>query len=360
MNTLGEQRARGCDLRAWLTSEPGTAEPQRADDRPIWSLIDILYEAAENPARWTEALRQICDVFHSPAMTIQSVDHRAGTGSFFVSYGIPENALTEYNDHVLQRDPRLRFAAQHPNLRVTHDELHTSSPQLHAKDYYAWLQRAGGLSYYIGATLCRSEARSVYATLYRRHDSVQVDAATLGRFTQLVPHLARAGRLSQSIANLRELASSTVHLVDRLSFGFFLLDAAGLIIYCNRTAEALLAARDGLYLSASRLHAFKRTDDASLRKLIAGAIAMEEKTGDQAQLSMVLPRPSGRQPYTIVVASVASREPPFATETPAAAVLVSDPQRHQPVPEDVLQDLYGLTRTEAALSSLPACTSAMS
>jgi DNA-binding NarL/FixJ family response regulator len=70
---------------------------------------------------------------------------------------------------------------------------------------------------------------------------------------------------------------------------------------------------------------------------------------------MALERPSGRRAYALFLLPLSRPELIFAAERQPVAVFVSDPEKQTKIPEELLICVYGLTKTEAALSSRLAC-----
>lgn len=67
---------------------------------------------------------------------------------------------------------------------------------------------------------------------------------------------------------------------------------------------------------------------------------------------MMVPRPSFRRAYQVVVAPLRSRFPQFnGTPVPRAVAFISDPERSRPAPRDLLVQLFGLTPKEADMTS---------
>jgi DNA-binding CsgD family transcriptional regulator len=68
--------------------------------------------------------------------------------------------------------------------------------------------------------------------------------------------------------------------------------------------------------------------------------------------SLACPRPSGKRPYAIHVLPLNSPGAELPSRGPLAMVVIVDPER-RPLPAlDLLRQIYGLTRTEAAVAQL--------
>ena len=130
--------------------------------------------------------------------------------------------------------------------------------------------------------------------------------------------------------------------VDRLDFGVFLVDSAGHVVSCNRSARALLDAGDGLGLRRQRLHADDPATQRVLERLLAGEAG-------EAGGALAVPRRPPLRPLSVLVSAVG-----LVSGVPAGASLlfVTDPDRRGEVPEKVLAGLYGLTGAEGRIAHL--------
>lgn len=316
-------------------------------------LLDIaagLYDAALDESRWPEALQRMCEFFASTAIYLFVIDHATGLVPFGVSYGFDRSKLAEYDNHYVKTDPGAAFSLAHPEIKLQYNYLHTPEAEMDHCEYHDWLQRVAGLRYYFAAKLYHTEAQSAYASFNRTRREGHVDPHTLDLFGRIVPHLERSVQISQRFANLKLQAAASAELVQRLPFGVILLGMDGRVIFMNQAAERIIAAADGLAVAEQRLCALRRTDDAPLQRLMAEAIGMAVSFSAGGSLSV--PRRSGKRSYSLLVTPLPREAIGFASEHPAAAVIITDPEQPQALPEDTLRRLYGLTRTEALLAGL--------
>lgn len=122
--------------------------------------------------------------------------------------------------------------------------------------------------------------------------------------------------------------------------GLAAVEDSGRIVKSNSVMIRMIAANDGLTAPGGVLAANRRFELERLRKLIqdaahAGAAAEHERSG-----VLLVGRPSGRRPYTVLVT-------PFGRAKPLALVLVSDPGKRSTDLGRRLTELYGLTPAEA-------------
>ena len=164
----------------------------------------------------------------------------------------------------------------------------------------------------------------------------------------LVPHLALGYRLLAENRRHEALADA----IDRFPTGVSLLDARGHLLLANRGARQIFAQDDGIALDGASVRASVASDDAALRRAIAGAVeaAVAGRLIESAVLSVS--RRSGRRPFVVLVGPLRphSGDP---TATDAVVVLyVADLEQGVLRRREVLHELYGLTEAETQLVEL--------
>jgi DNA-binding CsgD family transcriptional regulator len=142
--------------------------------------------------------------------------------------------------------------------------------------------------------------------------------------------------------------------LDALNVAVFATDISGQLLFANRLAQQILKTRDGLSLTGQgTLEAARANARPSLLELInlaASASASGEASAKDAIL--IVKRPYGRRPLTVVVHSVRGVRP--SSEFPVASVLIFalDPERSAEISESGLRQLHCITAREARLANL--------
>jgi len=166
---------------------------------------------------------------------------------------------------------------------------------------------------------------------------------------ELLPHLRRAMQLRFLLERNGEQEKLALDALDQLAAGVLILDSHARVLFANRTAQEIAAARDVLVLTDRTVSCRHREQSAVLRRLVGSAIA-----GGPGG-SLLLSAPSRRLPVSALVTPlVGSLAVSLAAHGPqgAAAVFLSDPERHAVTLAEHLQALYKLSPTEARVAWL--------
>ncbi len=157
--------------------------------------------------------------------------------------------------------------------------------------------------------------------------------------------------LDQTHDHPSDLVAAGLEALDLLNFGVAVTNGSRKLLLTNRTAEQILATRDGLELTPQGvLGTLNRCCSPPLSVVIQKA-AQGTPSGKPSPKDAVLAvqRPSGKRPLTLLVRSVqgkASR--PDATHT--VLVFMLDPEFPIHATEAGLRHLYELTPSEARLA----------
>jgi DNA-binding CsgD family transcriptional regulator len=317
-------------------------------------LLGALYEAATDAALWPAFLERFNRATGSVVASLHL--HEAGTDlvvPFGGTVGCDAAMEREYIDYYASRNTYMTYNL--PFMRTGFVGIGSRSlslDDLKRTEYFdGWLRRLGVLD---AMSACIFREGDVLAKLdfLRPIDAPLYGDAELAFTRRLLPHLQRATAIHRrlQVADLQQ--SGAEHTLDRLAVGVLLLDRRGRTTFANRSAQQMLAPRDGLFLDATgRLVASRAGDRSRLERLVAGACATGTGAGEEPGGALRVARPSLRTAFTVLVAPLRLRAIALLPEVPAAVVFLSNGERELEV-EQLLADLYGLTRAEARVAKL--------
>jgi DNA-binding CsgD family transcriptional regulator len=166
----------------------------------------------------------------------------------------------------------------------------------------------------------------------------------------LFPHLEMALNLRRKFVGLRTYATTLENAFDLSETAIILLDHGGRIVRLNRSADSLLAARQGMSIDEGCLRTAAPADQATLNALIH-RIVIGRKYGELSPGgSMLVARPR-RRPLVLTAAPLITS---MTDLFPTAAVIlfVYDPHSRVRPPMELLRDGYRLTAAEASVAML--------
>lgn len=148
----------------------------------------------------------------------------------------------------------------------------------------------------------------------------------------------------------RAVTQAAAGVLDRLPLGVMILDARGQVLITNSKARQIIAAGDGLVVDprSGTFRAESAEETKALLTLVMRTIqgAIEPEEG----CALTISRPSMKQPLCLMVTPLGSPAQGKAPRRNGVAIFLSDPEDGIDIEEDVLRDLYGLTRVESRLA----------
>lgn len=176
-------------------------------------------------------------------------------------------------------------------------------------------------------------------------------ATVAARLDQVERMRAQAVRSLQDAADQakRDALRLSTDTLNHVDIAIFLIARDHRVLFANRHGQSLLEAKDGLSGGPTGLlHAQTPAQTRALRDAVAAAAAGQDGPGpDGGETHVLLPRPSGDRP---LVALVRPQPGGSDADLPAAAVLVTDPDRKAGLPPEVIARMYQLTPAETRVA----------
>ncbi len=315
-------------------------------DTTFLALAELLYEAALQGGGWEQVLKSIAQAYGASGAAMLGIDTYAGRVGFRFTYRLDAEEMATRGLCLAGGDARA-FS----DVLFVHDALRLENEALAPIEIARWLKERRGETCYVGARMLVAPGELALAIL---DSGAGMTIHGVVQFRKLAPHAERALQISRRLAELDLHSSAVGDTLEMLPFGVFLIDAEQKVRFANRSARDVIADRDGLELREAQLHATEAGWDERLDRLLRVACAADVYLNKPPGGGLLLERPSGQRPYSILVMPLGREEEQlvFATESPAAAVFVTDPARRERLPQELLQSVYALTQAEARLACL--------
>jgi DNA-binding CsgD family transcriptional regulator len=313
------------------------------------AFLDRVYEAAIDPRLWTDVIEQTADLLGGTEANLIDQDEMTCEGRAIYARSDPA-AIPLYFQHYIRCSPLLRTEAPRAP-RILTDEDKLPKRELIRTEYYNDFLRKFDCHSILIVRLAVCGSRSVAVNLVRPANREPFGRRDLETASRLHPHLIRAYNLSSKLFGIRTWESGAGKFLEDSMMALFLVGADGKVQRSNPAAEALLAGSSDL---TSRNGVLRGASSEVTRKLHALiAAACEPDVGRRSAGSMPLPR-DDRGPLSVTATPFGGEQAEFLlaelTSGRSALLCVSDPYSDAAVPEQRLQDLFGLSRAEARVA----------
>jgi DNA-binding CsgD family transcriptional regulator len=314
-------------------------------------LLDLIYEAALQPESWAGAMEAIADALGGTggALSLLSV---ADNGGGVITTRVDPDYWSGYFEHFAERnplhnvpDPGAYMRAWRPKI-LTDEDWMDKDDLVRSEFYNEFLIPQDMDSVLMIRLAARGYDISVL-NIGRAKERGQFQAPQLDIAHHLHPHLIRAYRLSEKVADLKLLNGGMSEALDRTTQALFLLGENGRVCHLNRAAERLLAASGDLRVVGGRLAAGGQDDARRLERLIAAALGAGG--GPRSGGSMAVRRPRGL-PLSLIVAPIRAESLSVFLRGPAALVCATDLEGPISLGERRLRELFDLSRAEVRVA----------
>lgn len=320
------------------------------------SLVQDLLGAPGSVEGWYAFLLHLCDALGGSAASFISHELASGQVSISVTARTDPDALSKYNEHWHRLDPWAHSPDSRllqPGAVVIGDSL-VSRRNLRRTAFYNDFGRSYGIVQCIAGMIEVSAQRLSCLSINGTEHRKSFDAQDSALMVALMPSLKRALQIHRRLAGAELMSANAAAVLDRLPHGVLVLSNQGTVLSTNRAADQILRARDGLTIDHGELRAATIALTNQLRTAVSTAIKTAKGVATDSDRGLILPRPSGRPPLSIIVAPLPSKLRPGGPEPFAAgvALFVTDPDR-MPLPEAALiATMFKLTVGESQLVRL--------
>jgi len=170
---------------------------------------------------------------------------------------------------------------------------------------------------------------------------------TLCKF--LIPHLRRSLSTFLQLHSSASLGSLYSRAIGRLSIATVTIDETGKVLDKNVFASHLLAAPDGLKITAGKLTAQHHSDNSELKRLIKTAFEHNNDVNAMPE-AMSISRPSGEIALGVVIEVIPGLEWGEGKGQKRAVVYIRDAVGKSMTSIDISKKLFGLTPAETGLT----------
>ncbi len=317
--------------------------------RDMSALLTNVYAAVAEPAAWQPLVTRIARALgaHSCQIGVWSaVPGRSEKIACTANYTPALRAA--YAQHHFRNDPWLTWVRRIvPGSLVTADVVSIEPGFIDSAIYNDYCRHLG-IYYVTGAGILKRRDGSVANIgVHRERSAGPISEREERRLAMLVPHLAQALSLRDTLASLRMERGALLHGLEALNLGAIILDGAGRVLFADSAGEAILREQAELSVRNGRLRLRGVRDDGLLTRLIDDAAGATVRGRPGGQLSV---RVAAERRLSIRVCPLPEAVAALHGPSAAAIVFLRYPPAKPLTLHRSLAHLYGLTPAEARLA----------
>ncbi|HEY1258025.1 MAG TPA: helix-turn-helix transcriptional regulator [Stellaceae bacterium] len=313
------------------------------------AVLDLVYDAAVEPALWPEALSRVAVMSNAVGALVVQDDFARPERSFLLPGRLDSELYENYVDEYMAANPWAIAATHIPPGEVVSIAGLVPAGVLMRTRFYNDILRPQGILHCLVETALRTETGVLSVAVVRSPSAGPGDEEDRAEFARLSHHLARAARLAVRLGDVADRRSPLERALDALNRGIMLVDRTARLVWANQAGDRILAANDGLTLSHGVVHGASPAITRAIASLAADAAARR-----RGPAAIRAERPSLAEPYIVFAAPLGTAERWPAAGQAATVLVVTDPDAQAPADEALLAAIYELTPAEARVAVIAA------
>lgn len=228
----------------------------------LLALIDQIYEAAADSARWPAVLRSIADAFDAGEASLSAVSPQAVP--WLVAPRTDPAFLRSYGEHYHPLNLFWQEMTRVPIGTAVTDRMVLQKKTLQASPFFNEWSRPQGYLSVMGATLLAEDQWRVEFVVPGKNEFVPEH---LKLYDAIAPHLKRAMQLNCRLQTALLDRAYSLAALDSLAQGVLIVDCAARVLFANRASDR--AFKDGLKVEDGVLCSGMLSETAALHSTIA-------------------------------------------------------------------------------------------
>ena len=322
----------------------------------------LLYDGVTSSGDWYDGLDAVAQALGSVGFHYLAMDGQSGAMlDGMATFELPPESVHAYETHYIHDDPRMLLSLRQPAGHSWADHDYLDKRVVSSAPIYTDLLIPNGACYTLSLRIRADAERSEFVGYFRPADAPLTRDEEREFLRRLTPHIQRASVLRTRMATLAQHAALGLSALNQVPQGVAVVDGQGRIQHMNGTAERLVQPGGPCRVQGGQLVFTDGQDGQQFQRLLVAACAQgphspqpKSAVGGWAATAgafrLRASVPGGPAVVVSVIPLKASH--PLATfrQMHLALVVFASPDQQVGVGGPVLQELWGLTPTEARLA----------
>src|SRR5215475_5295001 len=235
----------------------------------LLELVDLIYGAAGDPAKWVLVLEQLGNAIQAIAGTLHHQHNLSLESNHSTVWNLSSETIEQYVSYYGFRNPLM---TTRPNIiqpgGVYHSQILCPGDAFTKSEYYNDYWKQHKLSHVAAVTLSKDDLASSNLSLFKSPGAEQFREEDLALLKFLAPHLQRAFQFHTRVLALETKAHAAEEILDGQPTAILLLDSRGNVVLINRKAKEVLAQEQTLRLTTKGLRVLCPAENKTLHALI--------------------------------------------------------------------------------------------
>lgn len=310
------------------------------------SLLGDFYNSAIDEHSWSDCLARLRDIYQANFVTLILRAPRHRDHGVMLVLGAEDSEAGLNFDYPGLPTPLISPEA---NQVFTVTDLMSEDAWIDSR-YYREFCKPRSIHHVLGVDILPPGSGVYRFRITRPSSQADFSAAEKTFCSRLISHFMRVLHIRNLLTRNESLNTLYSQAAGRLAVATLVLDERGRLIETNSLGRDLLAAADGLRLVDGRVTATYSGDNKRLYEALNSILCAMRSGSAAGTGALSIARSSGQPCLGLVLESVASEEWANGENQPAIAVYVRDVSGAPMINADRVQQILGLTRTEASVA----------
>lgn len=309
------------------------------------STIESLYDAAVEPARWTEALEKSTRFVQGCGANLFWQDAATNEAITFHSWGCDSEYEQLYFEKYASLNPFFpALAFVEIGKAVAAEDLIPHEEFRQTRFFKEWVAPQGLIDV-LGVNLERTATTTAFFSVRRSEENGIVDEGARRRCALIAPHMRRAVSVGKVVQNANSTKGMLQAALEQVAAAVVFVSANGRAVFANQAAETMLRSKQVLVTRRGIVGAANASADKQLREALAAASRGDSALGLKG-IDIPLVDAEGRDYIANVLSIVSEGRRVHDANTAVAALFVREITLVSPTPLEAAARRYGLTPSE--------------
>jgi DNA-binding CsgD family transcriptional regulator len=310
------------------------------------ALIGNIYDAALDPTLWLKVLEDTASFVGGSAAVLFWKDLASRRGQEFYQHGHDPAYVRSYWDKYVKFDPATscQLLARVGDI-ISMKDFIAYDDLIETRFYKEWMHPQQWIDA-ANAVLDKSATSAAMFGVVRHVRDGLVDEGMRQRMQLLTPHFRRAVLIGKMFNLQKAEAASFADMLDGISAGVFLVDAAGHIVHANAAGDMMLKDAGVLHTEGGRLVANDPQADRTLAETFATADSGDAAVGIKGVAVPLLARDGKYYVARVLPLTSGARRRAGVSYAAVAALFLHAAALDTPSPPEAIAKAYKLTPME--------------
>jgi len=309
------------------------------------TLTSALFDSLLQEPPWLSFLSELEQYLDGQHATMVLRRPRPGDPGVLISTQSNTAALVLLQNSIFRESPFLDLPLD--DIAILSEMLSRQELTQRHTNFFTYLQDYGATDDLIGINLEDPETGMVFRLrCARARGQAHFSAGDRAKLAALIPWLRTAIALYARLAKRDYQLSISDATVDQLAIGSLVLGDGGEVLIANPVADRVLQHADGLLIDAGCLRCSSSESTVMLR---AALNRLTRDASAQRTESLQILRPAG-QHWSVLMQRIAPQPGIEESASMTTLLLFRDAAGTQIITEELLMELFALTRAEAILT----------